>query len=129
MKLHVFHKHYVMCMSLPCLCALHTFRLSVVSGLSLPLESTLTLENLINVLADVKDWGGLGLPFYLDIPDSKVKELEKTYPDLTQRQSAIIQLFLEKHPAPRWEIICHGLYEEREYEALEVVQNKYFKGI
>ena len=111
------------------MCALHTFRLSVVSGLSLPLESTLTLENLINVLADVKDWSVVGLPYYLDIPDSKVNELEKTYPDLTQRQSAIIQLFLEKHPAPSWKIICYGLYWEVEYEALEVVQNKYFKGI
>ena len=95
------------------MCALHTFRLSVVSGLSLPLESTLTLENLINVLADVKDWSANGLPYYLDIPKSKVKELEKTYPDLTQRQSAIIQLFLEKHPAPSWAIICNGLYWER----------------
>ena len=129
MKFHVFHKHYVMCMSLPCLCALHTFRLSVVSGLSLPLESTLTLENLINVLADVKDWSANGLPWLLRIPRSKVNELERTYPDLTQRQSAIIQLFLEKHPAPSWELICYGLYLEGEYEALEVVQNKYFKGI
>ena len=129
MKFHVFHKHHVMCMSLPCLCALHTFRLSVVSSLSLPLESTLTLENLINVLADVKDWSDYGLPQWLRIPVSTVEELEKTYPDLTQRQSAIIQLFLEKHPAPSWEIICSGLYGEGEYEALEVVQNKYFKGI
>ena len=118
-----------MSMSLPCLCALHTFRLSVVSGLSLPLESTLTLENIINVLADVKDLSFGILPLLLRIPDSKVKELEKTYPDLTQRQSAIIQLFLEKHPAPSWELICWGLYMEGEYEALEVVQNKYFKGI
>ena len=118
-----------MCMSPLCLCALHTFRLSVVSGLSLPLESTLTLENLIIVLADVKDWSDDRLPCGLRIPYSKVKELEKTYPDLTQRQSAIIQLFLEKHPAPSWEIICFGLYVLREYKALEVVQNKYFKGI
>ena len=129
MKFHVFHKQHVMCMSLPCLCALHTFRLSVVSSLSLPLESTLTLENLINVLADVKDWSIIGLPRWLGIPDSKVNELQKTYPDVTQRQSAIIQLFLEKHPAPSWEIICYGLYLEVEYEALEVLQNKYFKGI
>ena len=118
-----------MCMSLPYLCALHTFRLSVVSGLSLPLESTLTLENLINVLADVEDWSVRGLPMYLRIPMSKINELEKTYPDLTQRQSAIILLFLEKHPAPSWEIICFGLYLGKEYETLEVVQNKYFKGI
>ena len=129
MKFHVFHKQHVMCMSLPCLCALHTFRLSVVSSLSLPLESTLTLENLITVLADVKDWSAGGLPGSVRIPYSKSNELEKTYPDLTQRQSAIIQLFLEKHPAPSWAIICNGLYWEEEYEALEVVQNKYFKGI
>ena len=118
-----------LCINLSCLCVLHSFRLPGVSGLSLSLESTLTLENLINVLADVKNWNAYGLPMYLRIPKSKVIELEKTYPDLIQRQSVIIQLFLEKHPAPSWEIVCFGLYLEEEYEALEMVQNKYFKGI
>ena len=59
---------------------------------------------------------------------SKVEEQEKLYPDLTQRKSALIQVWLDTHPSPSWEWICYALYMEEEYEALEVVQKKYFKG-
>ena len=97
-------------------------------SLSLPLEPSLTATNLCSLLADVKDWGTIGLPQYLRIPDSKVKEMERLYPDLSQRQSALVQYFLDGHPAPSWELVCHALYWKGEYEVLENVQIKYFKG-
>ena len=97
-------------------------------SLSLPLEPSLTATNLCSLLADVKDWSTLGLLWYLQIPDSKVKEMEHLYPDLSQRQSALIQYFLDGHPAPSWELVCHALYMKEEYEVLENVKNKYFKG-
>ena len=97
-------------------------------SLSLPLEPSLTATNLCSLLADVKDWSIVGLPLYLQIPDSKVMEMERLYPDLSQRQSALMQYFLDRHPAPSWELICFGLYLEKEYEVLENVQNKYLKG-
>ena len=87
------------------------------------LEPSLTLENIINALAQVKD-----LDEVLYIPDSKVEEMEQLYPDLTQRQSALVQFWLDWYPAPSWELICLGLYAEKEYEVLEHVQNKYLKG-
>jgi hypothetical protein len=83
----------------------------------------LTLENILSVLAQVKDLGEV-----LILPDSKREEMEQLYPDLSQRQSALIQYWLDGHPAPSWELICLGLYVEEEYEALENVQNKYLKG-
>ena len=100
-------------------------------SLSLPLEPSLTATNLCSLLAHVKDWsnGPLGLPGYLQIPDSKVKEMEQLYPDLPQRQSAVMQYFLDGHPAPSWELVCYALYMTYEYGVLENVQNKYFKGI
>ena len=76
----------------------------------------------------MKDWSDYGLPLHLGISDSKLNKLKKTYPDHTQCQSAIIELFLNKHPAPNWELVCCGLYQMQEYEILEVVQSKYFKG-
>ena len=97
-------------------------------SLSLPLEPSLTATNLCSLLDDVKDWGTEGLPWRLQIPDSKVEEMEQLYPDLSQRQSALIQYFLDAHPAPSWELVCWALYQEEEYEVLENVQNKYFKG-
>ena len=86
------------------------------------------MNNLCGVLAEVKDWSYRGLPCGLQIPDSKVAEMEQLYPDLSQRQSALIQLWLDSHPAPSWELVCLALYIEEEYEVLENVQNKYFKG-
>ena len=96
---------------------------------SLPLEPSLTATNLCSLLGDVKDWSTDGLPWRLQIPDSKVEEMEQLYPDLSQRQSALIQFWLDKHPAPSWELICLALYREEEYEVLENVQTKYLKGI
>ena len=97
-------------------------------SLSLPLEPSLTATNLCSLLADVKDWGTLGLPWHLQIPDSKVEEMEQLYPDLSQHRSALMQYFLDRHPAPSWELVCWALYVNDEYEVLENVQNKYFKG-
>ena len=54
--------------------------------------------------------------------------MEQLYPDLSQRQSPLIQYFLDGHPAPSWELVCWALYMDYEYEVLEIVQNKYFKG-
>ena len=87
------------------------------------LEPSLTLENILNALAQVKNLGDV-----LKIPDSKVKEMEQLYPDLSQRQSALVQFWLDGHPAPSWELVCLGLYWEKEYEVLDNVQNKYLKG-
>ena len=100
-------------------------------SLSLPLESSLTTTNLCSLLGSVKDWGtGInGLPPYLCIPGSKVAEMTQIYRDLSQRQSALIQFWLDTHPAPSWELVCYALYMVEEYEVLENVQNKYFKGI
>ena len=86
------------------------------------------MNNLCGVLAEVKDWSKRGLSQGLEIPPSKVAEMEQLYPDLSQRQSALIQLWLDSHPAPSWELVCSALYGEEEYKVLENVQNKYFKG-
>ena len=97
------------------------------------LEPSLTFENVHNILAEVKDpekWGNVdGVPDSLQIPDSKLEEMEQAYPDFSQRQSALIQFWFDRHPAPSWELVCLALYLAGEYEVLENVQNKYLKGI
>ena len=95
------------------------------------LEPSLTFENVLNVLAEVKDpkkWKSHEIPDCLHIPRSKVKEIKQLYPNLSQRQSALAQFWMNSHPAPSWELICYALYFTEEYEVLESTQNKYLKG-
>ena len=95
------------------------------------LEPSLTFENVLNILAEVKDpekWNYAKIPEVLQIPRSKVREMEQVYPDLSQRLSALAQFWMNSHPAPSWELICYALYMTEEYEVLESVQSKYLKG-
>ena len=92
------------------------------------IEPSLTVENLCDVLVDVKDWSTSGLPWKLQTPKSKVEELERSHPDLAQRKPAIIREYIDNHPVPSWELVSDALYIEQEYDVLERVQNRYLKG-
>ena len=106
-------------------------RYKLFSPFSFLLEPSLTFENVLNVLAEVKDprkWKYGDIPMNLQIPQSKVFEMEQLYPDLSKRQSALVQFWMNSHPVPSWELICYALYAAREYEVLESAQNRYLKG-
>ena len=64
----------------------------------------------------------------LGIQNAMTKELEDSYPDPIQRTETFIKMFLEEYPAPSWEVVCRALYINEEYDVLEMVQNKYYKG-
>ena len=98
-------------------------------SLSLSLEPSLAATNLCSLLGSVKNWGTSNIPYYLQIPTSKVAEMKRLYRDLPQRQLALIQLWLDTHPAPSWELLCWALYCSGEYAVLKNIKNKYFKGI
>ena len=94
------------------------------------IDPSLTMDNLMSVLKDVKNWSSEihGLPWCLDIPPSKRIELENMYPDLSQRKPAILQYWLDTFPYPCWERICYALYWQKEYEVLQRVQENFFVG-
>ena len=79
-------------------------------------------------MKDPGKWEDDEIPYHLQIPRSKVEEMELLYPDLSQQQSALAQFWMNSHPAPSWELICYALYVTGEYEVLESVQSKYLKG-
>ena len=105
--------------------------MQTVLSLFLLLEPSLTLENVLNVLAEVKDprkWVFYEIPMRLQIPQTKLYEMKELYPDLSKQQSALAQFWMNSHPAPSWELICYALYFTEEYEVLESTRNKYLKG-
>ena len=107
-------------MSISKLCFLHL----------LLLEPTLTLSNVTEAVKLVHDfkWDASGLPYWLNIPFSKSREVQRLYSDVSQRKRAFLKHFLEDHPCPTWKHIAYAVYYEEEFEALEVIQRDYFKG-
>ena len=76
---------------------------------------------------------------YLDIPESKQKEIIKYHSDESQRKHAIIEDFINNHPAPSWRIVAEFLYTihtgdsatvkfGRYLGALQTIKQKYLKG-
>ena len=65
---------------------------------------------------------------YLDIPESKQEEITDQYFDESQRKHAIIEEFINNHPAPSWRLVAEGLYKNKHNRALQIVKQKYLKG-
>ena len=96
-------------------------------------DPSVTHENLMSVLKDVKDWSSdtHGFPWCIDIPTSERKRIENMHKhsDSFQLKSAFIEHWLKTFPYPCWERICYALYWQHEYDVLEKVQAKYFVGM
>ena len=65
---------------------------------------------------------------YLDIPESKQREITNHHSDESQRKHAIIEEFINNHPAPSWRLVAEGLYKNKDNRALQIVKQKYLKG-
>ena len=68
------------------------------------------------------------LATYLDIPVSKQQEITNQYSDESQRKHAIIEEFINNHPAPSWKLVAESLYKNEDNRALQIVKQKYLKG-
>ena len=96
-----------------------------------PLEPTLTISNLYDVLEGVKQLNKLTT--YFDIPKSKQLEIEKRCSNFHQHKQAIIEEFIHNHPAPTWRLVAEFLYtvdlgNGKYHAALQSLKQKYLKG-
>ena len=94
-------------------------------------DATLTVSNLNEVLEEVEgviDLKVRCLSDYLHIPQSKQEEIADQYSDESQRKHAIIEEFINNHPAPSWRLVAEGLYKNKHNRALQIVKQKYLKG-
>ena len=105
--------------------------------LLLPPEPTLTVSNLYNALEEVKELDKIGNGF--NIPRSKQQDINSRYSRDSQRKQAIIEEFINNHPAPSWRLVADFLYkidigDWRQTEfgkfvgALQTIKQKYLKG-
>ena len=70
----------------------------------------------------------IDLAEYLDIPEPKQREITNHHSDESQRKHAIIEEFINNHPAPSWRLVAEGLYKNKDNRALQIVKQKYLKG-
>ena len=99
---------------------------NVTTSCSFPPDPTLTLERLLTATKGVKDWSHLGN--LIDIPWSKLEEIGSLYSDDDQRLRAVLEVWLNTHPAPSWSLLAEGLYRSREHDVLQRVREQYITG-
>ena len=93
-------------------------------------ESTLTVANVSLLLAPIKDLNKL--TSLLPIPRFKVEAIMERGISMSQQKEALIQEYLDNHPAPSWRRVACAVYEmacdENCYGILEVIHRKYING-
>jgi len=102
-----------------------------------PPEPTLTVSNLYDVLKEVElDKISDGLK----IPTSKQQDIDSRYSSDSQRKQAILEEFINNHPAPSWRLVAEFIYKidtssspfRNEFGkylgALQTIKRKYLKG-
>ena len=106
--------------------------------LLLPPEPTLTVSNLHDALEEVKELDKIGDG--LKIPTSKQQDINSRYSSDNQRKHAILEEFINNHPAPSWRLVAEFLYKintsssliQQEFGkylgALQTIKRKYLKG-
>ena len=105
-------------------------------------EATLSASNLYDALKEVEKVieeskfglsrlvgdSKIDLAEYLDIPEPKQEEITNHHSDESQRKHAIIEEFINNHPAPSWRLVAEFLYKNKDNRALQIVKQKYLKG-
>ena len=100
-------------------------------------EPTLTVSNLYDALEEVKELDKIGND--LNIPRSKQQDINSRYSSDSQRKQAIMEEFINNHPAPSWRLVAEFLYKidtrgspfhqfGKYLGALQTIKQKYLKG-
>ena len=78
-----------------------------------------------------KEWKGFGI--LVDVPVSKLDEIQSHYSSDEERKTEVIRVYLTKHPHPTWEHVSNMLYyggiEDEQYHiALNHLQSMFPTG-
>lgn len=99
------------------------------SFLSYKLDPSLTVANVCAALEDIVRLDDLC--YILNVPKSKKDEIQAAHAgsSLQPRKKAIVEDYLNKHPAPSWNLMAEYLYRyPTHHGTLQNVMSKYIKG-
>ena len=85
-----------------------------------PSDPTLTVENVREVMAEVRNWMIVG--FWLGVPDTKRQEISQQLSTARERCLALGDYLVNTDPYGSWKKLALGLYWEREERALAVTK-------
>ena len=85
-----------------------------------PLDPTLTVENVTEVMGEVGDWKRVALGLY--IPGSKLQEIKQQSSSEREKSRAVGGYWVSTAPVPSWENLAQVLYEEVEERALAMAK-------
>ena len=66
--------------------------------------------------------------FSLDVPESKILEIQSNYHDKAQRRDAYIDAYVNDHPCPQWRDVSHALRLVHLDHQADVVERTYVEG-
>ena len=93
-------------------------------------DPTLTINNLLQVLASVHDWHTLGCGVYvgggdgLGVPNAVCEEIRHSadYQTEEEKKKEMLLYYLHTMPQPSWQTVAGALYGMKEMTALEAVK-------
>ena len=92
-----------------------------------PLDPTLTVENMREVMEEVEDWVTMGVS--LGVPDSKRQEIYQQSSTEREKRLALGDYWVNTTPDASWENLAALLYQEQEEGALTVTKQYLQQGI
>ena len=64
----------------------------------------------------------------LDLPQSKVAEMERNYHSPSRRKDAYLDLYVTSHPCPSWRQVAQALRDVDLHHQADVVESTYVQG-
>ena len=99
-------------------------------------DLTITTEKLVELFATMDDYHVdadeilyMQLNDQLDLPQSKVAEINRNYHSPSQRRDAYIDLYATTHPCPSWRQVAEALRGVFLDHQADVVESTYVQGI
>jgi len=97
-----------------------------------PSDPTLTVENVTEVMGEVRDWkrvAGRSLLCGLGIPDSKLHEIKQQSYTESDRSYLMVEYWVNTDPRASWRRLADVLYKVGEDSALMMVKQYLPKGM
>ena len=85
-----------------------------------PSDPNFTVENVREVMAEVRNWIGVGI--WLGVPDSKLEKISQQSSTEREKSLALGDYWVNTDPDASWEKLATGLYQWGEERALAVTK-------